>query len=230
LVSELAHASPGEGDALAPCLLDRCSVVSADGAESGWSGLFWEAFTRSKSAMVLVDDDRRLVDVNGALLQLLGHRRSDLIGRHVWEFVVDGPFATVDEWQTMLQRSHFTGSADIKCADGRCVRVEFAGHPETVTGRRLVLGVILAVSARGRRPAFGSGATSALARLTPREVEVINLVALGLSGREVAQELQIAHDTVRTHVRNAMTKTEARSRAQLVAKVLGEGMLWRGDG
>jgi DNA-binding NarL/FixJ family response regulator len=51
-----------------------------------------------------------------------------------------------------------------------------------------------------------------------------------LSGPEVAQELQIAHDTVRTHVRNAMTKTEARSRAQLVAKTLGEGMLWRGDG
>jgi PAS domain S-box-containing protein len=211
-------------------VLHGCLVVADDGAESGWSGLFWEAFRRSKSAMALVDDDRRVVEVNGALLQLLGHRRSDLIGRHVYDFVVDRPYATEDEWQAMLHRTHFTGSIDIRCADGRCVTVEFAGHPEIVTGRQLVLGVILAASARGRRPAVSSAATAEIARLTPREVEVINLVALGLSGREVAQELQIAHDTVRTHVRNAMTKTEARSRAQLVAKALAEGMLWPGDG
>jgi PAS domain S-box-containing protein len=210
--------------------MHRCGVVPPDGAESGWSGLFWEAFRRSKNAMVLVDDDRRVVEVNGALLQLLGHRRSDLIGRHVYEFIVDGPQATADEWRAMLYRAQFTGSLDLMCADGRSVRVEFAGHPEVVTGRQLVLGVILGVSARGRRPPGYSGAPAELARLTPRELEVINLVALGLSGREVAQELQIAHDTVRTHVRNAMTKTEARSRAQLVAKTLGEGMLWPADG
>ena len=40
----------------------------------------------------------------------------------------------------------------------------------------------LATSARGRRPAGSSGAAPKLVRLTPRELEVINLVALGLSG------------------------------------------------
>ncbi len=53
--------------------------------------------------------------------------------------------------------------------------------------------------------------------------EVVRLVALGRSGPEIAEELGIAHDTVRTHVRNAMTKVGARSRAHLVAKALGEG-------
>ncbi len=211
-------------------MLHACSVVPSDGGESGWSSLFWEAFRRSKNAMALVDGDRRFVDVNGASLQLFGYPRSDLIGRRVYEFVVDGPLATGDEWRAMLRRTQFTGSAELMCADGRCVRVEAAGHPEIVTGRQLVLFVILTTSARGRRPASSSGAASEFAHLTPRELEVINLVALGMNGREVAQELQIAHDTVRTHVRNAMTKTEARSRAHLVAKTLGEGMLWRGDG
>ena len=56
---------------------------------------------------------------------------------------------------------------------------------------------------------------------------MIRLVALGLSGREIAQELHLAHDTVRTQVRNAMTKLGARSRAQLVAKTLGDGLAWR---
>jgi DNA-binding CsgD family transcriptional regulator len=50
-------------------------------------------------------------------------------------------------------------------------------------------------------------------------------VALGRSGPEIADELGIAHDTVRTHVRNAMTKAGARSRAHLVARALGEGLI-----
>ena len=52
---------------------------------------------------------------------------------------------------------------------------------------------------------------------------MVRLVALGDTGPEIAEELGITHDTVRTHVRNAMAKTGARSRAQLVAMALGEG-------
>jgi len=39
----------------------------------------------------------------------------------------------------------------------------------------------------------------------------------------IAEELGIAHETVRTHVRNAQDKVGARSRAQLVAIALGNG-------
>ena len=59
-----------------------------------------------------------------------------------------------------------------------------------------------------------------------REREVVALVAMGATGREIAEELQIAHDTVRTHVRNAMTRLGARSRAHLVAKALGGGHIF----
>ena len=59
--------------------------------------------------------------------------------------------------------------------------------------------------------------------LSARELEIVRLIARGESGPEIAAELHIAHDTVRTHVRNAMTKVGARSRAHLVAKVLAEG-------
>ena len=60
------------------------------------------------------------------------------------------------------------------------------------------------------------------AKLSEREREVVRLVAQGQTGKEIAAELGIAHETVRTHVRNAMTKLNARSRAHLVAKALGE--------
>ena len=45
------------------------------------------------------------------------------------------------------------------------------------------------------------------------------------TGPEIADELDICRDTVRTHVRNAMTKLGARSRAHLVAKALGDGLV-----
>jgi DNA-binding NarL/FixJ family response regulator len=63
--------------------------------------------------------------------------------------------------------------------------------------------------------------------LSRRELEVLRLIALGYSGPEIAAELDLAHDTVRSHVRNAMRKAGARSRAQLVAKALGEALVLR---
>jgi DNA-binding NarL/FixJ family response regulator len=62
--------------------------------------------------------------------------------------------------------------------------------------------------------------------LSEREREIVRLVALGSSGPEIADELRITHNTVRTHVRNAMTKSGARSRAHLVAKALGDGLIF----
>ena len=52
-------------------------------------------------------------------------------------------------------------------------------------------------------------------------------VALGDTSPEIASRLGISHETVRTHVRNAMGKSGARSRAHLVAKALAEGLVLR---
>jgi DNA-binding CsgD family transcriptional regulator len=40
----------------------------------------------------------------------------------------------------------------------------------------------------------------------------------------MADALNVSENTIRTHVRNAMAKLDVRSRAQLVAKVMGEGL------
>ena len=45
------------------------------------------------------------------------------------------------------------------------------------------------------------------------------------TGAELADELHISHDTVRTHVPSAMTKLGARSRAHLVSKAVSDGPL-----
>jgi DNA-binding CsgD family transcriptional regulator len=110
-------------------------------------------------------------------------------------------------------------------ADGGKVAVQWAATAEVITGRRLVLFVALNTSRWGR--SFRREVTSERepAALSAREREIVRLVALGNTGPEIADELRIAHDTVRTHVRNAMDKAGARSRAHLVAKALGEGLV-----
>ena len=63
------------------------------------------------------------------------------------------------------------------------------------------------------------------APLTTREKEIVGRIALGEVTPEICAALHIAPDTVRTHVRNAMAKTGARTRAQLIAIALTEGLL-----
>jgi DNA-binding NarL/FixJ family response regulator len=54
-------------------------------------------------------------------------------------------------------------------------------------------------------------------RMTQREREVIALIAVGLSNKEIATRLNIATDTVKSHVRNVMDKLALHSRLQIAA-------------
>jgi PAS domain S-box-containing protein len=200
------------------------STEAAD-SRTGWSALFRDAFNQSRNAMVLLDDDRRHIEVNGAYVQLLGYRPSELIGRPVYELRADGSAVSAERWHAALRQKQFTGMVELVRADGGSVTVEFAGHPEVVTGRQLVLFVGLRAARRARmREESDPGSTRP--DLSGRELEVVKLLAMGLNGPQVAEELRIAHNTVRTHTRNAMTKVGARSRAQLVAMSLAECMYW----
>ena len=53
--------------------------------------------------------------------------------------------------------------------------------------------------------------------LTGREREIIGFLAEGVSGEQIAEQLFLSGHTVRTHIRNAMAKTNAKTRAHLVA-------------
>jgi putative two-component system response regulator len=59
--------------------------------------------------------------------------------------------------------------------------------------------------------------------LTRREREIVGFLAEGVSGDEIAERLFLSSHTVRTHVRNAMSKTKAKTRAHLVALAAKDG-------
>ena len=60
--------------------------------------------------------------------------------------------------------------------------------------------------------------------LTPREAEVLKLIAAGLSNREIADELVLSAATVKTHVNRIFYKTGARDRAQAVRYAYQHGL------
>ena len=197
--------------------------MSAMARDDGWPELFSAAFKQSRNAMVLLDARRRHVDLNGAYLKLLARDRAELIGRPIYAFVADEPLSSA-EWHAAVVAGRFAGATRIIRADGSTVTVQWAASSAVASGRRLVL-VVAMSSGRTRRVAAGESPPRERRALTSREREVVALVALGHTGREIADELHIAHETVRTHVRNAMERLGARSRPHLVAMALGDGLV-----
>ncbi|NYE36131.1 DNA-binding NarL/FixJ family response regulator [Nocardioides cavernae] len=105
------------------------------------------------------------------------------------------------------------------------VRVVAAGEAllaPTVTRR------LIADFAR-QRPGGGGRAGLRLNGLTERETEVLTLVARGSSNAEIAEQLFVAEQTVKTHVSRLFTKLDLRDRAQAVVFAYESGLVSPGE-
>ncbi len=113
------------------------------------------------------------------------------------------------------------------------VRTVHAGDSVISPGptRRLLGAVRRGSPAPGAPPAAAGPAPGApggageLAGLTGREREILRLVAIGLTNREICDRLWVSMPTVKTHVSHLLAKTGSRDRVQLVLLALRSGVV-----
>jgi PAS domain S-box-containing protein len=187
-------------------------------SETGWEGAFWLIFERSSNAIVLFDDERRYVDVNPSAVGLLGRTREELLGTSSFENIRPTERSiAARQWQAFLKSGEYSGTRALVTPDGSEVEIDYAARLAVIGERRLAIFVSLTNT---HLPAGAAGGRAPAGSLTTREREVITLIAMGRETNEIAEQLHISSETVRTHVRNAMSKLGARTRAQLVAIAL----------
>jgi PAS domain S-box-containing protein len=197
------------------------TAVRSSGPDDSYARVFWTAFRRSANAMFLVDLDRRIVAVNEAGTVLAGRAEDVLTGERI-ATLLDDPAEAPDDavWRAEVLRGELFGRRRVRRPDGSTRVVDFAMRATRTGGTVLVLGVCVR-----ERSGPAAGRPPAVAPLTAREQEIVRRIALGEVTADICGELHIAPDTVRAHVRNAMAKTGARTRAQLIAIALTEGLL-----
>jgi DNA-binding NarL/FixJ family response regulator len=175
--------------------------------------------------------DVMLMDVRMPVLDGLGATREVLRQRTAGHVLMLTTF-DLDEYVYEALRAGASGFLlkDAPAAElTRAVRVVAAGEAllaPSVTKR------LIADFARRPRPgsavpagAAPAGSARQLGELTPREREVLTLVARGLSNAEISESLVIAEQTTKTHVGRILMKLHLRDRAQAVVLAYESGLV-----
>jgi PAS domain S-box-containing protein len=188
--------------------------------------------------VLIQDADTHILYANRAASELLGIPRSQLRTltsySSVWEIVSEtGAPLPVEERPTVqairTRRPQRAVTLGVRHADGRLVWLRVSVRPvgdcvvtslSDISDLRRVEDEAASLARRlgeGHPPAGGRG------MLSRREREVVELLALGLTGDQVGERLGIASATVRVHIRNATGKLGASTRTQAVAIAVARG-------
>jgi DNA-binding NarL/FixJ family response regulator len=125
----------------------------------------------------------------------------------------------------------YTGSSDVELlisgldsgARGYALK---EGTPSELTGAlETVADGGTYVDPRLRPALLSRQTTQRMPSLSKREREIMDLLSQGLTGEDVAERLFLSSETVKTHIRNAMSKLEAHTRVHAVAIALREGYI-----
>jgi PAS domain S-box-containing protein len=180
--------------------------------------------------VIATDADGVVTTWNSRAESLYGWSRAEAIGRRVTDLTVpDSGRASAEEAMAELQRGQsWQGPFQVRRKDGSVFTAYVKDSPILDDSGRLV--GIVGVSIEIGDPALAEAVRSNFSSnnhtgrrtrtLSPREREVLGLLARGLTGEQIAERLVLSPETVRTHIRNAREKLGASTRVEAVTIAL----------
>jgi PAS domain S-box-containing protein len=199
-------------------------------------------FERSAAAMMLADDRRRYRDANPAALAALEMTRQEVLRLRIDDLTAPDQRGQIPAiWAALQERGTLSGRLALQPPNGKRIEIQYSATANIVPGLHLAVFPPPGAEVPGldevdevdEADEVDEGADGLESRgndarsqeLTPREREVITLLALGLSGAEIAERLVLSPETVRIHVRNARQRLGARTRAHAIALALESGAI-----
>jgi DNA-binding CsgD family transcriptional regulator len=200
------------------------------------AGATGPAAVPTQLAILVVDDDRRCLEVNLAACRLLGLPRSAALGRTVDDFLAPGMRKRLDHvWRAFREGGGHAGPFELNSQAAEVHEVNLSVVANVLPSRHLL--ILTTTDARvdnaqatrqappEQRPSSRVNSRFGRGGPTPREREVLTMLAAGATDEQIAEMLELSPATVQTHVRNAKAKLGARTRAQAVAMALQHGMI-----
>jgi PAS domain S-box-containing protein len=190
-----------------------------------------QVLDRLDLAVIATDADGVVTTWNTRAETLYGYSREEAIGRHVNELTVPAESrGAADEILAALQRGEqWQGSFRLCRKDGSQLTA-FVKDSPIVDEAGALIGVVgvsievgdpeLAEAVRAVAVIDQGGRPRRTRTLSPREREVLGLLARGLTGEQIAERLVLSPETIRTHIRNAREKLGASTRVEAVTMAL----------
>lgn len=174
-------------------------------------------------AILVVDDQRRIVRVNRSAIRVYRTPAEQLLRSRLDDFSpAEHAGILSDLWAKFQSDGTQWGHYELQRADGTRAMVEyralwdFAPNEHLIAVREIAGRAGLAGELWARRARVG---------LSPRELQVLQLVAEGRSAPEIGELLFVSAGTVKTHLKNIYGKLGARDRASAVAEALRRGLI-----
>lgn len=176
--------------------------------------------------MVTVDVERRYVAANRAARLLFRHSLAEMRERQINDFTPPHMEQLLeDAWKRLMSGGSVSGRYDVEFLDGSRLPIVYCAVANVLPGQHLIVFAPADWPAQELGTIEGNDVAVGASTVSPRERQVLTLIAAGADVRQVADELSISTSTVRTHVRNTYRKLGARNRAHAVALAVKLGLI-----
>jgi PAS domain S-box-containing protein len=190
-----------------------------------------QVLDRVDLAVIATDADGVITTWNSRAETLYGWSRVEACGEHIIELMMPSESRRAAEsiLATLQRGESWQGPFRLRRKDASIVAA-FVKNSPILDDAGVLIGVVgvsieiadaeLATAVRAVAEVDRGGPPRRTRTLSPREREVLGLLARGLTGEQIAERLVLSPETIRTHIRNAREKLGASTRVEAVTMAL----------